>query len=397
MPDISKINKTILPSATMEITAKARELKALGKPIIGFGAGEPDFPTPDYIIEDAKKAAENPIYHKYSPVNGLPSLREEIARTTEKYSNYKVSPDSVLVTNGGKQAIITAFISVLNREEEVIIPKPYWTTYPESVKIAGGKPVFVESDIRSDFKITIEQLEKAKNRKTKVLVWTSPSNPTGAVYTPKESKEIYEWAFSNDIWILSDELYEHFVYEGECTPSPATIDTNLDNTIIVNGVSKAYSMTGWRVGWLIANDKVINVANKIQSHGVSNVSNISQVAAKSALENGLEETLKMKKAFNNRRLFAIDILSKTEFVTTNIPKGAFYIYPDVSAVLDGKKIKGVSSSYDLCNWLIEKHHIAFVPGEAFGTPGFLRCSYALGDKDLEEGLSRLHDAFSNLK
>ena len=396
MPNISKINEIILPSATMEITAKARELKASGKPVIGFGAGEPDFPTPAYIVEDAKRAAENPIYHKYTPVNGLLSLREEIARTTEEYSGYKISPDSVLVTNGGKQAIITAFMSVLNREDEVIIPKPYWTTYPESVKIAGGKPVFLESDITSDFKITKEQLEDTKTSKTKVLVWTSPSNPTGVVYTPKEAKEIYEWAFSNDIWILSDELYEHFVYEGESTPSPATLDTNLDNTIIINGVSKAYSMTGWRVGWMIGNNEVINVAKKIQSHSVSNVSNISQAAAKSALEHGLEETLRMKNAFNRRRLLAINLLSKTKFISTNIPKGAFYIYPDVSEALGGEKIKGISSSYELCNWLIEEHHIAFVPGEAFGTPGFIRCSYALGDEDLEEGLSRLSHAFENL-
>ena len=287
-------------------------------------------------------------------------------------------------------------MSVLNREDEVIIPKPYWTTYPESVKIAGGKPVFLESDITSDFKITKEQLEDTKTSKTKVLVWTSPSNPTGVVYTPKEAKEIYEWAFSNDIWILSDELYEHFVYEGECTPSPATLDTNLDNTIIINGVSKAYSMTGWRVGWMIGNNEVINVAKKIQSHSVSNVSNISQAAAKSALEHGLEETLRMKKAFNRRRLLAINLLSKTKFINTNIPKGAFYIYPDVSEALVGEKIKGISSSYELCNWLIEEHHIAFVPGEAFGTPGFIRCSYALGDEDLEEGLSRLSHAFENL-
>ena len=396
MPNISKINATILPSATMEITAKARELKASGKPVIGFGAGEPDFPTPDYIVEDAKRAAENPLYHKYSPVNGLLSLREEIARTTHEYSGYKLSPDSVLVTNGGKHAIITAFMSVLNREDEVIIPKPYWTTYPESVKIAGGKPVFLESDLATDFKINIEQLEDAKTSKTKVLVWTSPSNPTGVVYTSKEAKEIYEWAFSNDIWILSDELYEHFVYEGENTPSPAILDTNLDNTIIINGVSKAYSMTGWRVGWMIGNKEVINVAKKIQSHGVSNVSNISQAAAESALEHGLEETLRMKKAFNRRRLLAINILSKTKFISTNIPKGAFYIYPDVSEVLSEEKIKGVSSSYELCNWLLEELHIAFVPGEAFGTPGFIRCSYALGDEDLEEGLSRLSQAFENL-
>ena len=396
MPDISKINDSILPSATMEITAKARELKAQGKPVIGFGAGEPDFPTPSYIVEAAKDAAENPTYHKYTQVNGLPSLREEIARTTEEYSNYKISPENTLVTNGGKQAIITAFMSILNNKDEVIIPKPYWTTYPEAVKIAGGNPVFVDSNLESDFKITKEQLEEVKTNKTKILVWTSPSNPTGVVYTPKEAKEIYEWAFSNDIWILSDELYEHFVYEGEPTPSPAILDNELRNTIIVNGVSKAYSMTGWRVGWLIGNNEVLNMSKKIQSHGTSNVSNISQAAAEAALKNGLGETLKMKDAFNRRRLMAIDLLTKTKCVKTNIPQGAFYIYPDVSEIIDKKIIKGINSSYDLCNWLIEEAHIAFVPGEAFGTPGFLRCSYALGDEDLEEGLSRLSQSLDKL-
>ncbi len=397
MPDISKINNSILSSATMEITAKARELKAMGKPVIGFGAGEPDFPTPSYIVEAAKEAAENPIYHKYSQVNGLPTLREEIVRTTAEYSGYEISSDNVLVTNGGKQAIITAFMSVLDKEDEVIIPKPYWTTYPEAVKIAGGNPVFLDSNLESNFKITKEQLEEVRTEKTKLLVWTSPSNPTGVVYTPKEAEEIYEWSISNDIWILSDELYEHFVYEGDPTPSPAIFDNDLKNTIIINGVSKAYSMTGWRVGWLLGNNEVLKISKKIQSHGTSNVSNVSQAAAESALKNGLGETLKMRDAFNRRRLLAIELLSNTSYIKTNIPQGAFYIFPDVSQIVDRKIIEGVNSSYDLCNWLLEEAHIAFVPGEAFGTPGFLRCSYALGEKDLKEGLLRLPKSFNSFQ
>ena len=397
MPDISKINELILPSATMEITAKARELRSLGRPVIGFGAGEPDFPTPSYIIDAAKQASENPTYHKYSQVSGLPSLREEISRTAKEYSGYETTPENVLVTNGGKQAIITSFMSILDKGDEVIIPKPYWTTYPEAVKIAGGEPVYVDSNLESDYKITESQLEEAKTSKTKMLIWVSPSNPTGVVYTAEEAKAIYEWAFENNIWILSDELYEHLVYEGDPTPSPAIFDKELNNTIIINGVSKAYSMTGWRVGWLIANNKVINIAKKIQSHSVSNVSNVSQVAAEAALTNGLDETLKMKEAFNRRRLFAIDIFTNTKLIKSNSPKGAFYIYPDVSEITNGKIIENVNSSYDLCNWLLEELNIAFVPGEAFGTPGFIRCSYALSDEDLQEGLSRLTKSLNQIQ
>ena len=397
MPDISKINELILPSATMEITAKARELRSLGRPVIGFGAGEPDFPTPSYIIDAAKQASENPTYHKYSQVNGLPSLREEISRTAKEYSGYETTPENVLVTNGGKQAIITSFMSILDKGDEVIIPKPYWTTYPEAVKIAGGEPVYVDSNLESDYKITESQLEEAKTSKTKMLIWVSPSNPTGVVYTEEEAKAIYEWAFENNIWILSDELYEHLVYEGNPTPSPALFDMELNNTIIINGVSKAYSMTGWRVGWLIGNSKVINIAKKIQSHSVSNVSNVSQIAAEAALTNGLDETMKMKEAFNRRRLFAIDIFTKTKLMKSNSPQGAFYIYPDVSEITNGKVIEGVNSSYDLCNWLLEELNIAFVPGEAFGTPGFIRCSYALSDDDLQEGLTRLKQSLNQIK
>ena len=274
--DISKLDQKIKPSGTMAISNKSRELKSQGKPVIGFGAGEPDFPSPDYVVDAAIKAAADPKNHKYSPAAGLESLRQIIAKTTKDYSGFEINSDNVIVSNGGKQSILTAFLSILDPGDEVIIPAPYWTTYPEAVKIAGGTPVFIETEKSNNFKVTVEQLEKSKSKNTKMLVWCSPSNPTGVVYSKEEAEEIYEWIFKNDLWILSDELYEHLVYEGEASPSPAIYDPELKNTIIVNGVSKSYSMTGWRVGWLIGNKSVIGLGKKIQSQATSNVSNVSQ-------------------------------------------------------------------------------------------------------------------------
>jgi len=336
-----------------------------GNPVIGFGAGEPDFPSPKYVVDAAIKAVSDPKNHKYSPAAGLQSLREVIAKTTKDYSGFEISSDNVIVTNGGKQAILTAFFSTLDPGDEVIIPAPYWTTYPEAVKIAGGTPVFIQTEKSNNFKVTVEQLEKSKTDNTKMLVWCSPSNPTGVVYTKEEAEEIYEWIFKNDIWILSDELYEHLVYEGEKSPSPAIYDPEFKNTIIVNGVSKSYSMTGWRVGWLLGNNNVIGLGKKIQSQATSNVSNVSQLAAEAALLNGLEVTNEMKIAFNRRRLFATEE-------------------------------NGLRTSEELCDWLLENYYIAFVPGEVFGTPGFMRLSYALSDEDLDSGLSRLSEAIDNL-
>ena len=392
--EISKLDKKINPSGTMAISNKSRELKSQGKPVIGFGAGEPDFPSPDYVVNAAIKAVSDPKNHKYSPVAGLESLREVIAKTTKDYSGFEVSSDNVIVTNGGKQAIITAFLSTLNPEDEVIIPAPYWTTYPEAVKIAGGTPVFIETEKSNNFKVTIEQLEKSKSQNTKMLVWCSPSNPTGVVYTKEEAEEIYEWIFKNDLWILSDELYEHLVYEGETSPSPAIYDPELKNTIIVNGVSKSYSMTGWRVGWLIGNKSVIGLGKKIQSQATSNVSNVSQLAAEAALLNGLEVTNEMKIAFNRRRLFATEKINSIPNLNVIDSNGAFYLFVDVSHYCSGKN--GLNTSEEFCDWLLENYFIAFVPGEVFGTPGFMRLSYALSDEDLDSGLSRLSEAIDNL-
>jgi len=393
--DISKLNKIITPSGTMAISNKAKILKKEGKPVIGFGAGEPDFPTPSYVIDDVKAAAENPENHKYTAVAGLEILRNEIAKTTSLYSGFESDPNNIVISNGGKHAIFNTLISILDQNDEVLIPAPYWTTYPEAVKIAGGVPKIVTTSFQDNFKVTVEQLNENLTDKTKALVWVSPSNPTGVVYTKKEAELIYEWAFKNNIWIISDELYEHLVYEGEKTPSPAIYDPNFQNTIVINGVAKAYSMTGWRVGWIIGNDDVINIAKKIQSHATSNVANLSQIAATSALKNGLDETNKMKKAFDKRRIFALDIFNNIKNVKISKPNGAFYLFPDISYYCN-EKIKNVSSSIDFCNWLLDKHYIAFVPGEVFGAEGYLRCSYALSDNDLNEGLSRFSEAVKDL-
>jgi aspartate/methionine/tyrosine aminotransferase len=393
--EISKLDKLIKPSGTMAISNKARELKSQGKPVIGFGAGEPDFPSPKYVVEAAKNAIEDPKNHKYSPVAGLVSLRNEIARTTLEYSGFEVDPNNILVSNGGKQAIITCMLAILNPSDEVIIPAPYWTTYPEAVKIAGGNPVYIQSTKELDFKIDVDMLEKVKTDKTKLLIWCSPSNPTGVVYSKDEAEAIYQWVFDNNIWIMSDELYEHLVYEGETTPSPALIDKNLNNTLVINGVSKAYSMTGWRVGWLIANNEVMGLAKKIQSQATSNVSNVSQLAAESALKNGLDVTNEMKIAFERRRSYAIKKLESIDNLSVVNGSGAFYLYVDVNFYCTGKFLN-INSSEDFCNWLIENYFIAFVPGEVFGTNGFMRLSYALSDEELEEGLERLATAVDDL-
>ena len=395
--EISKLSKLITPSGTMAISNKARILREQGKPVIGFGDGEPDFPTPEYVVKDVQVAAEDTSNHKYSPVAGLTILKEEIVRTSQLYSGINAQQENILVSNGGKHAILTTFMSILNPGDEVLIPSPYWTTYPEAVKISGGNPIIVDTEFDDDFKVNTDQLDALKTSKTKILVWVSPSNPTGVVYTKEEAEKIYNWAFENNVWILSDELYEHLVYEGMTSPSPAQYDTELNNTIIINGVAKAYSMTGWRVGWIIANTDVIDMAKKIQSHATSNVSNISQIAAYSALKNGLNETKIMKESFNRRRLYAIEEFSNIENVNLIKSTGAFYLFPDVSYYSSNGVINGVHNSIDFCNWLLDEYFIAFVPGEVFGKNGFLRCSYALSDDDLHEGLSRFSKAIKEIQ
>ena len=334
--DISKLDQKIKPSGTMAISNKSRELKSQGKPVIGFGAGEPDFPSPDYVVDAAIKAAADPKNHKYSPAAGLESLRQIIAKTTKDYSGFEINSDNVIVSNGGKQSILTAFLSILDPGDEVIIPAPYWTTYPEAVKIAGGTPVFIETEKSNNFKVTVEQLEKSKSKNTKMLVWCSPSNPTGVVYTKEEAEEIYEWIFKNDLWILSDELYEHLVYEGETSPSPAIYDPELKNTIICKWCFKVIlndRMESWLVNW---KQKCNRTWKKIQSQATSNVSNVSQLAAEAALLNGLDVTNEMKIAFNRRRIFATEKINSIPNLNVVDSTGAFYLFVDVSHYCSGK-------------------------------------------------------------
>lgn len=373
--------------------AKAKAMKADGRPVIGFGAGEPDFPTPDYIVEAAVAAAREPRFHRYTPAGGLPELKKAIAEKTERDSGYKVDPAQILVTNGGKQAIYEAFAALLDPGDEVIVIAPYWTTYPESIKLAGGVPVYVVTDESTGYLASIEQLEAARTDRTKVLVFVSPSNPTGAVYPREQVRAIGRWANEQGLWVLTDEIYEHLVYgDAEFSSLPVEVPEIADRTIIVNGVAKTYAMTGWRVGWIIGPKDVVKAASNLQSHATSNVANVSQAAAVAALSGDLTAVDEMRKAFDRRRRTIVRMLNEIDGVVCPEPEGAFYAYPSVKGVL-GKKIRGRApkTSTELAELILEEAEVAVVPGEAFGTPGYLRLSYALSDEDLVEGVTRVQN------
>ncbi|WP_431984998.1 pyridoxal phosphate-dependent aminotransferase [Streptomyces qinglanensis] len=381
----------ISESATLAVDAKAKALKAAGRPVIGFGAGEPDFPTPDYIVEAAVNAARDPKNHRYSPAGGLPELKSALVDKTLRDSGYQVDVSQVLVTNGGKQAIYEAFAALLDPGDEVIVPAPYWTTYPESIRLAGGVPVEVVADETTGYRVSVEQLEAARTEKTKVLLFVSPSNPTGAVYPREQVEEIGRWAVEHGLWVLTDEIYEHLVYgDAEFTSLPAVVPELRDKCVVVNGVAKTYAMTGWRVGWLIGPQDVIKGATNLQSHATSNVSNVSQAAALAAVSGGLDAVAEMREAFDRRRRTIVRMLNEIDGVLCPEPEGAFYAYPSVKALL-GKEIRGKrpATSVELAALVLEEVEVAVVPGEAFGTPGYLRLSYALGDEDLAEGVSRI--------
>ena len=389
--ELSKRISAIAESATLAVDAKAKALKAAGKAVIGFGAGEPDFPTPSYIVEAAIAAAKNPVNHKYSPTSGLPELRSAIVDKTKRDSNFNISAEQVLVTNGGKQAVYQSFATLLNPGDEVILPAPYWTTYPECIKLAGGVPVEVFADETQNYLVSVDQLEKARTNKTKVLLFCSPSNPTGSVYSPTQVKEIGEWALKNGIWVITDEIYEHLLYDNAKAPSICVAVPELaDRTIILNGVAKTYAMTGWRVGWMIGPKSVIKAATNLQSHLSSNVSNISRRAAIAALTSDLSAVKEMLKAFDRRRKLIHKMLNEINGITCPLPTGAFYVYPSVKSLI-GKNLKGkvAKSSAELANLILEEAEVAAVPGEAFGPSGYLRFSYALGDDDITTGMNKL--------
>jgi len=391
MSRISARISAIAESATLAVDAKAKALKAAGRPVIGFGAGEPDFPTADYIIEAAAAATRVAANHRYTPTPGLAELREAIVAKTKRDSNYEITVDQVLVTNGGKQAVYQAFATIIDPGDEVILPSPFWTTYPEAIKLAGGKSVEVFADESQNYLVTVEQLEAARTPKTKALLFCSPSNPTGSVYSPEQAKAIGEWAVKNNVWVISDEIYEHLLYDGAKAPSlPVLVPGLADTCIIINGVAKTYAMTGWRVGWMIGPKDAIKAATNLQSHLTSNVSNVSQRAAIAAVSGNLDEVHKMGEAFNRRRKLIVDLLNEVPGFQCPTPQGAFYVYPSVKGAL-GKTIRGkvANTSAELATIILEEVEVAAVPGEAFGPSGYLRFSYATSDEDIVEGIGRI--------
>jgi aspartate aminotransferase len=390
-PRISTLVGAIAPSATLTIDAKARALRASGVKVVSYGAGEPDFPTPDYIVAAAVEAAAQPASHHYTAVAGLQPLREAVAAKTARDSGYTVTPAQVLITNGGKQAIANAFLTLLDPGDEVIVPAPYWVTFPEAIALAGGVPVPIGTTVAGGFRVTVEQLEEVYTPRTKALLFVSPSNPTGAIYSRDEVEAIGRFALERGLWVVTDEMYEHFVYGGKEAPSmPVVVPELADRCVVINAVSKAYAMTGWRVGWLIAPVDVAAAATNLQSHTTSNVSNVSQAAALAALTGSLDFTTTMREAFDVRRRRMHELLTAIPGVSCAEPEGAFYAFPSFEGVL-GREIGGrrPQTTLELAEVLLEEAAVAIVPGEAFGAPGYARLSYALGEDELVEGLTRL--------
>jgi aspartate/methionine/tyrosine aminotransferase len=396
---ISARVSAITESATLAVDAKAKALKAAGRPVIGFGAGEPDFPTPDYIVEAAARACAVPRFQKYTPAAGLPELREAVAVKTARDSGFQVQPSQVLITNGGKQAVFQTFATLIDPGDEVLMPTPYWTTYPESIALAGGVPVPVMTDETSGYLVSVADLEAARTERTKILLFVSPSNPTGAVYPPELVAEIGRWAAEHGLWVVTDEIYEHLVYgDARFVSLPVVAPEITDRCVVLNGVAKTYAMTGWRVGWMIGPADVIKAASNLQSHATSNVCNVAQAAALTAVSGDLDAVATMRAAFDRRRQLMTAMLNEVPGVVCPLPEGAFYCYPSVKGLL-GRELAGrrPATSSELAELLLDEADVAVVPGEAFGTNGYFRLSCALGDADLEEGVGRLAKLLSEAR
>lgn len=377
----------------MAISARAAALKAAGEDVVSFGAGEPDFPTPDHIVEAAISAARDPVNHHYTAAGGLAELKEAVAANARDYSNLDVAPGQVVITNGGKQAVYTAFQALLDPGDEALVPAPYWVTYPEAISLTGARPVSVPTSIDDGFKVTPELLERHRTPATKLLVFVSPSNPTGAVYDHEEVAAVARWAAENDIWVVTDEIYQRLVYDAtDFVSLPGTYPDLGDRWVVVNGVAKSYAMTGWRVGWLIGPPDVVSAALKLQSHLTSNVANVSQRAALAALTGPQEVVEEMRLAFDRRRRLAASAVAEMSGVRCLEPQGAFYLFPDLSGFIGDR----FGSSSELVAWILDEARVALVPGEGFGAPGYARLSYALADHDLERGLDRLGSALDSL-
>ncbi len=398
VPELKRISSrisAIAESATLKVDAKAKALQAAGRPVISYAAGEPDFPTPAHIVEAALVAVKDPKNHRYTPAAGLPELRQAIAEKTKRDSGWAVDPSQVIVTNGGKQAVYQAFATLVDPGDEVLVPTPYWTTYPEAIKLAGGVQVDVFAGADQEYKVTVEQLEAARTDKTKLLLFVSPSNPTGAVYSVEETKAIGEWAEKHGLWIIADEIYQNLTYDGVKAISIVdAVPALQDRTILVNGVAKSYAMTGWRLGWMVGPADAIKAAANLQSHLTSNVSNISQRAALAALTGPQEPVEEMRLAFDRRRKLIVEELRKIPGFEVPMPEGAFYVYCDVTGLLN-KEWDGITptNTLELADLILDKAEVAAVPGEAFGPSGYLRFSYALGDAQLLEGVQRLQKLF----
>ena len=399
MPEFARISKrigSIAESATLKVDAKAKGLQAAGRPVISYAAGEPDFATPAHIVEAAVLAARDPKNHRYTPAIGLPELREAIVAKTKQDSGTEYTAAQVVVTNGGKQAVYQAFATLLDPGDEVLLPAPYWTTYPEAVALAGGKSVEVFAGSDQNYKVTVAQLEAARTDRSKVLLFCSPSNPTGSVYSREEVEAIGRWAYDNGLWIISDEIYQNLTYDGmKAVSVTEAVPEMIDRTILVNGVAKSYAMTGWRLGWMVGPLDAMKAAGNLQSHLSSNVSNISQRAALAALTGPQEEVEAMRESFDRRRKLAVAELNKIPGWIAPMPEGAFYVYSDVSGLL-GREWGGkqINTSLELCDYILDAAEVALVPGEAFGPSGYVRMSYALGDGPLLEGIQRLQRLFA---